>query len=339
MDAARTSTVETVDSRSNRVLVVGDHSDPHTSAVVAALNARHWAAEIVDIWSPWESFTCSIGHAGPSFERNGRALYFDAIWWRAKPRLAGSLGDAEAFVLRERTEFLRACAFAAEAMPCINNPWAIDRARNKPLQLLTAQSVGWTIPKTWISSEAQLIAQRADALGELVYKPLSWLATAEGKILFTNSLNAREIRSAAVQVEGAPGIFQEVVPKRHEYRITVVDENCFSARIHSQELVDAKLDWRRRVDDVRYEACQLNELMMSNALALTRRLGLRYAAIDCIERPDGEIVFLEANPSGNWLWLEERVGLPIAAAIASALSSGRSDAGRGEARLYARPMV
>jgi hypothetical protein len=42
---------------------------------------------------------------------------------------------------------------------------------------------------------------------------------------------------------------------------------------------------------------------------------LRYSAIDLVEHPDGEFVFLEANPNGQFLWLEESLGLKISSAI------------------------
>jgi hypothetical protein len=37
--------------------------------------------------------------------------------------------------------------------------------------------------------------------------------------------------------------------------------------------------------------------------------------------PDGRLVFLEVNASGQWAWVEEATGMPIAAAIARLLST------------------
>jgi hypothetical protein len=38
--------------------------------------------------------------------------------------------------------------------------------------------------------------------------------------------------------------------------------------------------------------------------------------------PEGEWVFLEVNPNGQWAWLQDETGLPIASAIADALVKG-----------------
>jgi glutathione synthase/RimK-type ligase-like ATP-grasp enzyme len=54
---------------------------------------------------------------------------------------------------------------------------------------------------------------------------------------------------------------------------------------------------------------------------LVQKLGLRYAAIDLIETPKGDFVFLEANPNGQYSWLENDLGLPISDAIASELAA------------------
>ena len=42
-----------------------------------------------------------------------------------------------------------------------------------------------------------------------------------------------------------PGIHQELLPKMHELRATVLGEHVFGARILSQETQTGRLDWRR----------------------------------------------------------------------------------------------
>jgi hypothetical protein len=54
--------------------------------------------------------------------------------------------------------------------------------------------------------------------------------------------------------------------------------------------------------------------------ALLARLRLRYGALDFSVDERGQWWFLEVNPSGQWLWLDERLHLGIAEAIADALT-------------------
>ncbi|MYW03811.1 hypothetical protein GT354_37130 [Streptomyces sp. SID3343] len=52
------------------------------------------------------------------------------------------------------------------------------------------------------------------------------------------------------------------------------------------------------------------------------RMGLFFGAFDFAVRPDGEWVFFEVNPSGQWHWLVRRTGLPLVEAMADALQEG-----------------
>jgi D-alanine-D-alanine ligase-like ATP-grasp enzyme len=51
---------------------------------------------------------------------------------------------------------------------------------------------------------------------------------------------------------------------------------------------------------------------------LTSVLGLRFGALDFIVTPAGEWVFLEINPNGQWVWIDDVTPM-IANAIADAL--------------------
>jgi hypothetical protein len=53
---------------------------------------------------------------------------------------------------------------------------------------------------------------------------------------------------------------------------------------------------------------------------LMSRLGLVYGAIDLRRTPDDAEVFLEINPAGQWLFVEEKTELPITAALAGLLA-------------------
>jgi glutathione synthase/RimK-type ligase-like ATP-grasp enzyme len=88
-------------------------------------------------------------------------------------------------------------------------------------------------------------------------------------------------------------------------------------------------------------ACRLPADVEAGVLALVEALGLRYAAIDFRRSDDGCHHFLEANPAGQWLFLEDRTGQPITRAVAEALveasrPAARQPAPRGRAPQPAR---
>ncbi|HSV65482.1 MAG TPA: hypothetical protein VLJ59_06180 [Mycobacteriales bacterium] len=49
---------------------------------------------------------------------------------------------------------------------------------------------------------------------------------------------------------------------------------------------------------------------------------LTFAAFDFTVDRDGVWWFLEANANGMWAWIQDKTGLPIAAAIADELLAG-----------------
>jgi hypothetical protein len=113
-------------------------------------------------------------------------------------------------------------------------------------------------------------------------------------------------------------LFQAWVPKAHDVRLTVVGERCFPVAVHASS-APGRVDWRSRYDDLSYVPCALPDSVRDGVSAYLRRFGLRYAAFDFSVTPDGAWWFLEANASGQWEWLQEETGLPIAEAIADEL--------------------
>ena len=56
---------------------------------------------------------------------------------------------------------------------------------------------------------------------------------------------------------------------------------------------------------------------------------INFASLDMILTPEGEFVFLEINPNGQWLWLEEELGLPLLTSMADLLTTNYSYEGPG----------
>jgi glutathione synthase/RimK-type ligase-like ATP-grasp enzyme len=121
----------------------------------------------------------------------------------------------------------------------------------------------------------------------------------------------------------APLILQEYVPKEVELRITVVGERVFAAEIRSQASRVTQHDWRHYDNErATYAPSALPADVEQRCVRLVQALGLCFGAIDLIVTPEGEYVFLEINPNGQWAWVESLTGLPIADAVAELLMRG-----------------
>jgi len=58
----------------------------------------------------------------------------------------------------------------------------------------------------------------------------------------------------------------------------------------------------------------------ASLLQMLQSRGIVFAACDMVLTPDDELIFLEANVTGNWLWLENGGDHPILDEVVQLLS-------------------
>lgn len=206
----------------------------------------------------------------------------------------------------------------------LNPPHLIRYAEHKPMQLELAHSLGLEIPRTLITSSARAAKTFYEQCnGKVVTKMMTTFAIFEEgleKVVFTTPLSEAHLE----QLDGlryCPMIFQEMIPKALELRVTIVGNQVFSAAVNSQKSALAQFDWREDGDALLndWEPYALPQTIQNKLLALMDSLGLDYGAADFILTPDGRYMFLELNPAGEFFWLEVQPGLAISGAIADVL--------------------
>jgi glutathione synthase/RimK-type ligase-like ATP-grasp enzyme len=226
-------------------------------------------------------------------------------------------------------------ALAYRHVFCVNPPPFNVAFEEKCCQLMLAAEVGLRIPPTLYTTRLpvarEFLLQHGDALIYKPFRPYIQMMEPEGdqpsrvSKLLTNRVQAADL------VEGAgfiptPGIFQPYVEKRLELRIVVVGRQLFACAIHSQQSERSRDDWRRYdLDHTPYERYDLPPEVADQILALMDRLGLVFGSIDMILTPEGEYVFLEVNPNGQFDWIANLTGLPIYEHLAAMLLAGSVD--------------
>lgn len=116
----------------------------------------------------------------------------------------------------------------------------------------------------------------------------------------------------------APVIFQEYIPVEADLRITVIDDQIFAGAIYTGS-TSYEVDFRMAMGEAEMAAFDVPKPLVRQLVDYVRRLRLTYGAIDMRLTPNGDYVFLEINPSGQWLFVEQRTGLPITDALAGLL--------------------
>ncbi|MFN2444382.1 MAG: alpha-L-glutamate ligase, partial [Vicinamibacterales bacterium] len=80
-----------------------------------------------------------------------------------------------------------------------------------------------------------------------------------------------------------------------------------------------------------HRAFDLPNGMADACRRLVASYGLMFGAIDLIVDATGEYYFLELNPNGQWVWVQQATGLPIREALCRVLR-GRSGLSRDSVR-------
>jgi glutathione synthase/RimK-type ligase-like ATP-grasp enzyme len=248
-----------------------------------------------------------------------------AVWYRriSPYGFHQDLSDSTArlFAWSEANEALLGVWYS---MDCywMNPPMADEVSQRKIRQLQVARRVGLSIPDTLVTNQPDAARDfiGRHGLGHVVRKAFRNIAQAPRE----THLVREEDLALIDTVRYTPVIFQEFVPVDVDLRVTVVEDEIIAAAISSDERHAA--DYRPGLASATVEPYTLPETVANKVLELMRLFGLQYGAVDLRVTPDGDHVFLEVNPAGEFLFISQRTGQPIPQAIAAALE--RHDAAR-----------
>ncbi len=190
-------------------------------------------------------------------------------------------------------------------------------------QLKQANNKGLKTPKSLVTNDPEYFLKFYEECNEnLVAKTLhSSEGVPEGKMIFTTKISKDDIKKAE-DLRYSPCLFQEYIPKKTEFRVTIIGNTLHAAEIHSQSSEKTKHDWRNYDDFSKtpYVKANLPGDVSKKLLELMKTMNLEFGAADLIRTPSDEFVFLEINPNGRWWWIQELTGMNIAKDIAINLS-------------------
>lgn len=319
------------DPSARTVLVLTHQDDMSADLVVKELHnqsARVFRADIGDFpfsLSVSAQFDCSWHGELRGADGSVELADIRSIYVRRPTafRFPPAMTDAERqFATREAR---RGLVGLLMSLPCawVNHPARAADAEYKPFQLASAAACGLAVPRTVITNVPDEADQHSAFLGSpVVYKTLASASVADGErvsIIYTTDVTRADMADGRVALTAHQ--FQTRVPKVRDVRATVVGKQVFAANILANgETAGGLLDWRRDYAALRYEPTSLPPEVEASLLAVMDRLGLSFAAADFLATADGQHYFVDLNPSGQWGWIQDATGLPIAAAIAAQLT-------------------
>ncbi|MEV1116139.1 MvdC/MvdD family ATP grasp protein [Actinosynnema sp. NPDC049800] len=309
------------------ILVIGTSIDPHIDAVLGKL-PRSLSVVRFDVDRFPRESRLSLSPLAVDCQvllTEGREVLDisrpQVVWFRrlGAPGLPEGLPDRyRQFCLGEAEQALEGMLNLIRPNAWINEYWSTRQAANKPRQYAMAQVAGLHVPKTFVSNDPVVseawLNEEPYAVVKSLHSPMITKqdSSSNRSFAFTRLLTEQD-RKDLTDVATTPCQFQPYVKGRFELRVTSIGNRHFAVRIDKPIGSRDVPDWRPVTSECTYRTWHLPSDVGTALSRFMADLGLEYAASDFIVDESGKFVFLESNPHGAWLWLEEAIpGLGIA---------------------------
>lgn len=255
-----------------------------------------------------------------------------AVWYRKIWHLDTPAELDEDFLAIYRQEYNTVWQLLVDELkdrPWINDfhqaQYVIDR---KMYQLQKARAAGLVVPDTLFTSDEQAVRDFYHRHnGQVIMKLHGGLQrNMHGRGAFFPATFLQETDLAGLQsLIYCPMIFQQTISKAYELRVVYVAGRFFTGRIDTAVVASqyedgsVTTDWRTHTGASQWQSYELPNGLKEKLHTLMQSLQLSFGAIDIIRQPDGEYVFLEVNPQGEWGMLQRDLHYPIAETIADTL--------------------
>ena len=330
------------------LLVLASRLDAHADAIVSHCHSRQVPVirlDVEDFWPGVSTINWGITNSGSTaiLEWGNRRIDADlvgSIYCRdfAFAKCNPSAKIETQLVYAEAKAALYGFLRCLENRYWMNPPWYDEMADNKPYQMECARNIGLTVPKTLVTNDAGAFLRFYEKCGQdVIIKQLSEICLIDDSELqtqqygvdtgetaygfYTNRVLPDHLNNID-EILATPCLFQEHIPKKADIRVTVVGDMVFSALIDSQNDPESKVDFRLKPDLPVYHF-ELPGSVTRKLLTLIHKWNLEFAACDFVLTPEEELIFIEANVEGNWLWIEHELDMPISRTILERLAEAK----------------
>jgi glutathione synthase/RimK-type ligase-like ATP-grasp enzyme len=306
------------------ILIIASPHDIHARCVTDRLRAVGQRVCILDlaVFGQGGSVTYPIGRLGSPrvTSTDGQIIEMDearTVWYRRHhhPQVPAAIVDTDdrRFAQAEWAETLTGLLMSLNAR--VINPMLPQMAATKPRQLEVARQIGLRVPDTLITNDPAEVERFLELHNaQIIHKAMS---APNHQLIDTRRWTGAD-RPGLSDLSIAPTMFQEEIIGPADVRVTVVGSQIFTARIvdsHNHGVVDSRMNL-----EMMYEPHELPTKVQYLIMEFMKKTGLVVGAIDMKITADGDYVFFEVNPQGQFLYIEILTGLPITSAFARLLA-------------------
>jgi glutathione synthase/RimK-type ligase-like ATP-grasp enzyme len=308
------------------VLIVSVRDDLHALAVQRELLSRGQRCEIFccDQISGREAVSVTFSREtkaahcvlAPADHESVDIADIEVIWWRRvranQANGSGRSPQETALIDNDSRGALEGALRVAFRGRWVSSPDATDLASNKLYQLAIAKSLGFRIPETLVSQSPTEVHDFCNRFDHVIVKPV---VGTPGPLLFTQFVTASS-DLAPESFRACPAIYQEFIQGSRHVRL-----NCFGDKSYAAVIETEALDWRPNLN-VPIAPWEVPSRLHQMVRRVLDYLKLEMGVIDMKLMSDGQPVWLEVNPQGQFLFLEGTTAMPLTRRFADFLLAG-----------------
>ncbi len=289
------------------VLILGNAHDQHARHIHSCLTARQVRAhylDLVDFPGRLRIAYDPVAGDGRFTLPTGETLAFSAVksvYWRNYNQILHptyALRQDQAFVAQNDARSLAESVLMDLPTRWVNGWSGFQLHQRKPSAMAKVAALGVRVPKTIVANDPDELLAFGARNPLSIFKPVQ--GGAHARKLTESHLTRENLETLRL----SPVTFQEEVAGTNVRAFVIGDE------VLGVEVNTPHLDFRDdKKPDIR--ACALPDGVKSDAIRIARRLDLLWTGIDFRRTPEGEHVYLEANPSPMFLGFEAVTGLKL----------------------------
>ena len=304
------------------ILIISHSEDYHAEKAIEVLKSKNSNYFLLELDQFPKSYLIKQSVGNNEFSttleniHTGQNINFSnigSIWLRKPANFSYLVSDMEQSIEQFSNQETEHALFSAlYGINCfwVSHPKYLRASMWKGEQLQRALTLGFKIPDTIISNDPNEIRSFFLKHKKVVYKVMSDPVITSQKMQsqgVATTLIDENMLNDSDSLRLLPNQFQAYIEKAYELRVTIIAGKVFAAKLDSQLHPESQVDCRNLNVQVPMSAYQLPEEIEQACLEFVNSYQLTYSALDLIVTPQGEYVFLENNPNGQYRFVEENV--------------------------------
>lgn len=213
----------------------------------------------------------------------------------------------EKIKINKKNELKNLYEFILSEIICEKQLGGLDNSMNKLKVLALAKKVGIVIPETMIVSNKTVLENFKDRfengiITKSIYEAIHCIDDNGGNIHLSYTLKLEDTHLERVPDSFSPSLIQENLDKEYEIRAFYINKDFYAMAIFSQNNQKTKTDFREYdyKNPNRTVPFKLPAALKNKLTRLMGLLDLNCGSIDLVKTKNGDIVFLEINPVGQF---------------------------------------